>query len=103
MSVTKVAHPKRTKEYLKSRFNRPSNIVTIQRAKSEAKQESIHYGASWYHGFVRCNGCYDFAPFVHSTTTFNLHHNACVNCGSHQISYLSTSSGKLFGYLSKNI
>jgi hypothetical protein len=103
MSVTKVAHSKRKRKDSSKWFNRPSTIVTTHRVKSMTKQEAIHGQTSWFFSFVICNGCYDFVPFVSAANSFNQPHNACANCGSHQIRYLSTSSGKLFGYLSKNI
>lgn len=106
MYVTKVAHSKRTRKNSINWFNwfnRPSTIVTTDWVDPTAKQGAIHGETSWYYSFVRCNGCYDFVPFVRAANSFNQCQNACANCGSHQISYLSTSSGKLFGYLAKNI
>lgn len=46
MSVTKVAHSKRTRKESSKRFNRPSTIVTTHRVKPMAKQGAIHGEAS---------------------------------------------------------
>lgn len=103
MSVTRIAYTLRTRKDPRKSLKRSQVSVTVTKVKLKTDEGNRLIAPLGYYSFLRCHSCFDFIPVDGATQFYRQNLQTCDKCGSRKISYLGTSSGKLFGFVSKHI